>query len=524
MKCRVCGYEFTDEKFYCPMCGTRARDPKTQITEEEMRWNTKDFPQPREAQDIPMRWSSPDASEGYINTPYPKPQPPREHYYEPAYEKDPVAARVPRQEEGRLPEKFNTFVSKNDEFQRLLDKEFERLEKIKVEAPIYKEEVKAPLPQIEIKPAQRVKTQERFDIDSIEDKIEEIVAEEARAQAESSERKRKLAAMAAARDAYFQSLDDGLFEKKTVKKTSKYDTIDKRDDDKYFDTSYQDRRYEEKRRESATSIYREEPRYEAPVAEPVKKFTYEEIFRNYEDDIPRGESKVKHEMVPDKAFDVKGERTPNHEIEKYQGKSYNVEFGKESYLEMPKAEQAASAAPEESSNVEEIVGKLEPSPEHTQKFDKVSFIEAEQNEEGAKEAAEKERKEKLEAILNEGNKEYDDRKKEQEERAKEAQEKLQKIYAESDAEEDEDYEEDEGKKKHPFWSFILTILIIVGIIELGIFILSKFWADLEFTKMAIELNDAVIATIGDFFVKVKDKIVEWFGVVKDFVLRIFNKG
>ena len=54
MKCRVCGYEVEEGASHCPMCGTRvvsAADKPAEIS-----WNTKDFPKPKEMEDIEMSW------------------------------------------------------------------------------------------------------------------------------------------------------------------------------------------------------------------------------------------------------------------------------------------------------------------------------------------------------------------------------------------------------------------------------------------------------------------------------------
>ena len=98
MKCRVCGYEVEEGASHCPMCGTRvvsAADKPAEIS-----WNTKDFPKPKEMEDIEMSWPdlnsfghatqvseekieealdkkepltvmSEDASEGYVSRPTP---------------------------------------------------------------------------------------------------------------------------------------------------------------------------------------------------------------------------------------------------------------------------------------------------------------------------------------------------------------------------------------------------------------------------------------------------------------------
>lgn len=110
MKCRVCGYEVEEGASHCPMCGTRvvsAADKPAEIS-----WNTKDFPKPKEMEDIEMSWPdlnsfghttqvseekieealdkkepltvmSEDASEGYVSRPTP------------AEEKPPVKPYIP---------------------------------------------------------------------------------------------------------------------------------------------------------------------------------------------------------------------------------------------------------------------------------------------------------------------------------------------------------------------------------------------------------------------------------------------
>lgn len=276
MKCKVCGYEFDDSRNNCPMCGTPVESASGAPV--EMKWNTRDFPKPqREVADIRMQWSTPEVSEGYITVPdKPRrqfsannevdlPQAPAEPVSPvmpvspaaPVYT-DPDALRVPRVEDGRLPEKFYTFQTKNEEFQRLLDKEFERLKELQSQLP---ESKSFPLPGMKpaaedapmddfdkmllddtadsglLPPAESYKAAEPaapahladdpFDIQTLEQSIQLIREEEEEAQRESEARKRKLEAMKAARDAYFKSLDEaeaqkplrGLFwrERETVK-------------------------------------------------------------------------------------------------------------------------------------------------------------------------------------------------------------------------------------------------------------------------------------------------------------------
>jgi len=248
MKCRVCGYEFDPEKTYCPMCGTKviAEVSRSFDKTTEMAWNTKDFPKPKELEDIDMNWGkgmksfmTQDASEGFVSIEKPQfdnPVPKKEEdpfelpgamraekpaYEAASYEKGNVSSsfdawKMPPQEElpktplwytqnftasgvmktgpafpiaqgdqpqapvmptaataaaalsasmpdatiqymrvdppkpvytpdydsykpdyesapavtEKKPEKFNTFITKNEEFQKLLDREYERIQAI----------------------------------------------------------------------------------------------------------------------------------------------------------------------------------------------------------------------------------------------------------------------------------------------------------------------------------------------------------------------------------------------------------
>jgi len=319
MKCKVCGFQFESDRSYCPMCGARAKD--TDLSPDDIQWNTKDFPKPKDIQDIPMRWSSPDASEGYFTAPtftekkaaeaekarvaalseseffddldkeFAIDAPAKSNSFvniQSPEPKDPFAytdrntipfdsktfnanTKSPEQNDSAFIDKNHTFAVDKDQFQKELDKEFERLRDVQKEddfgpvqgfsapagfGPAFESartKSSSPFqsanqsslfqtnhqnsfkarntgPYIDLpgsmgsqKKQSSAPRQDRFDIDAIEDTIEEIVAAEAKAQAESSERKRKLAAMAAARDAYFKSLDDGEFENGFKKKNPKYD-------------------------------------------------------------------------------------------------------------------------------------------------------------------------------------------------------------------------------------------------------------------------------------------------------------
>ena len=102
MKCRICGYELEPGTLFCPFCGSRTGDisgssqgsmfespdikeaprRKKIVEEEEMNWNTYDFPKPRELRDIKMEWSGTsmmkdDASEGFVSSGQKAPEPQR---------------------------------------------------------------------------------------------------------------------------------------------------------------------------------------------------------------------------------------------------------------------------------------------------------------------------------------------------------------------------------------------------------------------------------------------------------------
>ena len=114
MKCRVCGYEYDDSKLFCPMCGTRAEFAPTSNSDIEINWNTKDFPKPKTTvEDAPMQWTNPDASEGYVTVP---------------------GTREPSRQDTGADRKFHTIRATNEEFQKLLDKEYERLKAVQKES------------------------------------------------------------------------------------------------------------------------------------------------------------------------------------------------------------------------------------------------------------------------------------------------------------------------------------------------------------------------------------------------------
>ena len=72
-----------------------------------LNWNTKDFPKPKApSDDIPLQWTNPDASEGYVTMP---------------------GTKESARQEGEGDRKFYTIRANNEEFQKFLDKEYEKL-------------------------------------------------------------------------------------------------------------------------------------------------------------------------------------------------------------------------------------------------------------------------------------------------------------------------------------------------------------------------------------------------------------
>lgn len=110
MKCRICGYELDGTTLFCPMCGSKVEAADiaamhTPAKEEEFSWNTYDFPKPRQMQDIKMEWHgsgvmNEDASEGFVQTEDPKPQPAYSQpaSFQPSYQSEPAPVSEPVKE------------------------------------------------------------------------------------------------------------------------------------------------------------------------------------------------------------------------------------------------------------------------------------------------------------------------------------------------------------------------------------------------------------------------------------------
>ena len=196
MKCRVCGYDLDPNRAYCDMCGTRVIVPEpgsdresrpseslfrfparpaesfsreadsiAQKTEpprheSEFSWNVYDFPKPKQPRDIPIQWpdydhpvprsATEDPSEGKLREAIEKKQPvvmvnsDVSEGFIAVPDKIENAWTEPMAESTKQAEKFFTFQKKNEEFQRLLDQEYEKLKNRKKGESYTEEEFRAP--------------------------------------------------------------------------------------------------------------------------------------------------------------------------------------------------------------------------------------------------------------------------------------------------------------------------------------------------------------------------------------------
>jgi hypothetical protein len=159
------------QQAYQPSAPKAPEGGRPPIDTSEFSWNVYDFPKPKEPGDIPIKWPEYDyvdpaagtfaTPDGRIQAP---PQPPEnkppviivsgntsEGFLTAPEQKD-IAWKAPMDESNRSNEKFFTFQKKNEEFQRLLDREYEKLQSRK-EGETYREE-KFSMPQEDLQ-AQR---------------------------------------------------------------------------------------------------------------------------------------------------------------------------------------------------------------------------------------------------------------------------------------------------------------------------------------------------------------------------------
>ncbi|MEA4987672.1 MAG: zinc ribbon domain-containing protein [Anaerovorax sp.] len=192
MYCKMCGTEINSTDLFCKVCGTKIEEAESQTTSsdsleskhEEFTWNIYEFPQPRKTEDINFKWNlnsleeketkkeevlnveNPNQSsengkaqnqieeEEKIIWEIPKKASFKEEIKVSSFEDLPDAmfhTEVPTQDyntisEDKIPagevsdmDKFFTFSKKNEEFQQLLDREYEKIQKKNMERPSLKE-------------------------------------------------------------------------------------------------------------------------------------------------------------------------------------------------------------------------------------------------------------------------------------------------------------------------------------------------------------------------------------------------
>jgi len=129
MFCRYCGKKIYDDSIFCSFCGKQLipeKEPGRTIgppfkSDPEIVWDLKEFPERRKTEDIRFSWER--------EKPVPeKPEPVSE-----------FASKI---------DKFYTFNQKNEEFQKLLDKEYERVKNAEFQAE-EEEEVEETSPAVE---------------------------------------------------------------------------------------------------------------------------------------------------------------------------------------------------------------------------------------------------------------------------------------------------------------------------------------------------------------------------------------
>ena len=115
MYCKECGSPLKEGDRVCKICGTpidivdgnvdnKSTDDSASKKDEfsEFQWNVYDFPKPKKTEDIDFDWGFSD-----------------NRMYNPSFEKDDINSDY------SSAEKFFTFQKKNEEFQKLLDREYE---------------------------------------------------------------------------------------------------------------------------------------------------------------------------------------------------------------------------------------------------------------------------------------------------------------------------------------------------------------------------------------------------------------
>jgi hypothetical protein len=137
MNCKECGAPLLEGDKVCNRCGA---ETKEQVG-SEFRWNIYDFPKPRKTEEIDFDWGSGERSDGS------------------SLEFDLLKEIGEMTPEEQTPDygKFFTFNKKNEEFQQLLNREYEKLKGMEsfplpIDDPVFIEPLTEPEPEPEVAP------------------------------------------------------------------------------------------------------------------------------------------------------------------------------------------------------------------------------------------------------------------------------------------------------------------------------------------------------------------------------------
>lgn len=169
MYCKACGNPLKEGDYFCTQCGAK-------VTDTEFQWNVHEFTEPKKTEDIHFDWNISDAEE------------------DAGIDADLFRELAEGGTTGNIEDvaRFFTFQKKNEEFQKLLDRELERINKnyvppgLPVERMIPREDEKdltepAELAEAELAEAELaepVESTELTEIQTTEQSYEEIKEEE----------------------------------------------------------------------------------------------------------------------------------------------------------------------------------------------------------------------------------------------------------------------------------------------------------------------------------------------------------
>ena len=124
MFCRYCGAKIHEDSIFCSSCGKRLVPEETAVSvdaafksDPEFVWNVDEFPEHKQTGDIDFTWTETKETDDETEMPHEEAETPHEE------------VEMLHEQDSKI-EKFYTFSKKNEEFQKLLDKEYERVKSI----------------------------------------------------------------------------------------------------------------------------------------------------------------------------------------------------------------------------------------------------------------------------------------------------------------------------------------------------------------------------------------------------------